>query len=450
MTDSLPPKTATAVPDAMEIARALTDIVGDKHFASSSSALAAIGLFEQPDRRAWLITPGSAAEIAELVQLAARYQIAIIPVGAGARPLNTTGLGDRPRFFVHIKRLSHVLHLDETSLTVHVQAGLTALALEKILAPRGLSMGEYPPSALGSTLGGLLAVRTPGKSSRKHGFIEEAVLGVSAVLADGRTVHTRVAPRRATGPDLARALCGSEGTIGIITSVVLRIHRKAETRYLSAYALPDIDAALTAVRIALREEAAPSALCVYDEPESRVRLDGNFLAPGEAMLVAATTGSTDMAVCDRDLLHSAVAAAGGRQLDEDVAKRWWRLRTGRDQRRAALPLPTLQVSATPKKQPAIYHAVVAAARAAGAAARARAARFDSDGAVFFFTTTEAGGDQPLTGDQLANLRAPLEQAARDAGAFLLDTHNPELEPYFESLRRKLDPHDIMNPGALRR
>ena len=437
------------LPDHMEIARALANIVGDKHFASSTSALAAIGLVDQPPRAAWLITPGSAAEIAELVQLAGRYHIAIIPVGAGARPLNTAKLGDRRRFFLHIKRLRHVLHLDETSLTVHVQAGLTALALEKILSPRGLSMGEYPPSTLGSTLGGLLAVRTPGKSSRKHGFIEEAVLGLSAVLADGRTVHTRVAPRRATGPDLARAVCGSEGTVGIITSVVLRIHRKAETRYLSAYALPDIDSALAAVRLALREEAAPSALCVYDEPEARVRLDGRFIAAGEAMLVAATTGPTDLAACDRDLIHSAISAAGGRQLDDDVGERWWRLRTGKDTRRAALPLPTLQVSATPSQQTAIYNAVIKAARGAGVNARARAARFDSDGAVFFFTTTVADGDEPLAADRATAIRESLESAASDAGAFLLGTTNVQLEPYFEDLRRILDPHDIMNPGALR-
>ena len=113
------------------------------------------------------------------------------------------------------------------SLLVHAQAGLTGLELERILAPRGLSIGDYPPVVLTSSLGGIIAVRTPGKSSARHGFFEDAVVGVSAVLADGRTVHTRVAPRRATGPDLARALCGSEGTIGFITSAVLRIHAQA-------------------------------------------------------------------------------------------------------------------------------------------------------------------------------------------------------------------------------
>ena len=100
---------------------------------------------------------------------------------------------------------------------------------------------------LTSSLGGILAVRTPGKSSARHGFFEDAVVGVSAVLADGRTVHTRVAPRRATGPDLARALCGSEGTIGFITSAVLRIHPRPESRLVAAYLLPSIDAAVSAV-----------------------------------------------------------------------------------------------------------------------------------------------------------------------------------------------------------
>ena len=93
-----------------------------------------------------------------------------------------------------------MLQLDETSLLVHAEAGLTGLELERILAPRNLSIGDYPPVVLTSSVGGLIAVRTPGKSSARHGFFEEAVVGVSAVLADGRTVHTRVAPRRAIGP----------------------------------------------------------------------------------------------------------------------------------------------------------------------------------------------------------------------------------------------------------
>ena len=210
-----------------------------------------------------------------MIRRANALGVAVHPVGAGGRPTRPDrDRAERARVFVSTARLDQVLQLDEQSLLVHAQVGITGLDLERILAPRGLSIGDYPPVVLTSSLGGIIAVRTPGKSSARHGFFEEAVVGVSAVLADGRTVHTRVAPRRSTGPDLARALCGSEGTIGFITSAVLRIHKKPEARLVAAYVLPSIDAAINAIYLALREEAAPSGLRIYDAIETSRHFDG--------------------------------------------------------------------------------------------------------------------------------------------------------------------------------
>jgi len=190
--------------------------------------------FAQPP--CFRVVPGSAAEVAEVIRRAGANGAAIHPVGAGGRPsrIDKDPKGERARVFISTQRLDQVLQLDEQSLLVHAQVGLTGLDLERILAPRGLSIGDYPPVVLTSSLGGIIAVRTPGKSSARHGFFEDAVVGVSAVLADGRTVHTRISPRRATGPDLSRALCGSEGTIGFITSAVLRIHTKPEQRSMAS------------------------------------------------------------------------------------------------------------------------------------------------------------------------------------------------------------------------
>src|SRR5262249_12552206 len=146
-----------------------------------------------------------------------------------------------------------------------------------------------------------------------------AVVGVSAVLADGRTVHTRLAPRRSTGPDLARALCGSEGTIGFITSAVLRIHVRPEVRLTAAYLVPSVDAAVNAGCLGLREEAAPSGLRIYDAREAGAHYEGLVLPAGSALLCAATAGPTDLATCDRDLLTSAVVAEGGATTDQALA-----------------------------------------------------------------------------------------------------------------------------------
>ncbi|MBV8759960.1 MAG: FAD-binding oxidoreductase, partial [Deltaproteobacteria bacterium] len=325
--------------------------------------------------------PGSPAEVAEVIRRAGNLGAAVHPVGAGGRPSRITSdpRGDRPRVFVSTERLDQVLQLDEQSLLVHAQAGITGLELERILAPRGLSIGDYPPNVLTPSLGGILAVRTPGKSSARHGFFEDAVVGVSAVLADGRTVHTRVAPRRATGPDLARALCGSEGTIGFITSAVLRIHPRPESRLVAAYVLPSLDAAVSAVYLALREEAAPSGVRIYDAAEATQHFDGLTLPEGHALVVAGTAGPTDLAACDRDLVTSAVIAEGGTQTDSALADLWWRrLHAGEP---TPGPAPTLQVMATPSKIRPVYHAVLAAV----AGARAHVSRFDPDGAVMFFT-----------------------------------------------------------------
>ena len=247
------------------------------------------------DDTSWRVTPGSATEVADVIRCAHGVKAAVYAVGSKERSGSGSG-----RLAVHIatKRLDQVIALDETSLLVHAQAGITGIELERILAQRNLSLGDYPPVVLTPSLGGIVAVRTPGKSSARHGFFEDAVAGVSAVLADGRMVHTRVAPRRATGPDLSRVLCGSEGTIGFITSIVLRIHLRPEARLVAAFILPSIEHAVSAVYLALREEAAPSGIRIYDAREAAVHYPAHPRIPdGSVLLVAATAGQIGRASC---------------------------------------------------------------------------------------------------------------------------------------------------------
>jgi alkyldihydroxyacetonephosphate synthase len=405
--------------------RELADSVGAAHV-------------EALDALNWRVAPGSAAEVAEVIRRARAARAAVHPIGAGGRP--TRVADDRPRVHIVTRRLDQVLQLDETSLLVHAQAGLTGLDLERILGPRNLSIGDYPPGVLTSSLGGILAVRTPGKSSARHGFFEDAVVGVSAVLADGRSVHTRIAPRRSTGPDFARALCGSEGTIGFITSAVLRIHVRPEARLVAAYVLPSVDAAVSAIYLALREEAAPSGLRIYDAAEAALHYAGLVLPAGHALLCAATAGPTDLATCDRDLITSAVIAEGGATTDQALAELWWRrLHAGEP---TPGPQPTLQVMATPSKLRAVYHAVVAELANLGGSARAHISRFDADGAVMF-ATLERGG---VAADE--EVVAAAERAAEAAGGWLLGARAHKLDAYLRALRDMLDPDRIMNPGAL--
>ncbi len=288
----------------------------------------------------------------------------VVPVGTASRraPRPST---DRPRIIVDIKRLTNILSLDETSLIVQVQAGITGLALEELLLPRGLTLGDFPPAALRSTIGGMLSVRTPGKSSPRHGTLENAVLGVSAVLASGRAIHTRVAPRRATGPDLMRALLGSAGSLGILTSVVLRIHRRAETRLLDSLRLPSVGNAVAAIMAGLRKDARSSAATIYDTAEARAHL-GATLADGEAILVTASSGAPELAAVDRDLVADEARVRGGTALGPALAEIWYRRRFGQTVTGPVPPAPAFELSAAPSRLAPIHQAIVEAARGAPA------------------------------------------------------------------------------------
>jgi FAD/FMN-containing dehydrogenase len=231
---------------------------------------------------------------------------------------------------------------------------------------------------------------------------------------------------------------------------VLRIHLRPESRLVAAYLLPSIDAAINAVYLALREEAAPSGIRIYDAREAVVHYPGLALPAGHALLCAGTAGPTDLATCDRDLLTSAVIAEGGAATDTALAELWWRrLHAGEP---TPGPQPTLQVMATPSRLRAVYHAIARELPALGGTLRAHISRFDADGAVMFLTPERAAASTAsAAAEELADaaeIVAAAERAAQAAGGWLLGARAQELDTYLRALRDALDPDQIMNPGAL--
>ena len=124
-----------------------------------------------------------------------------------------------------------------------------------------------------STVGGWLACRGAGQYSTRYGKIEDMVIGLEVVLADGRIVHTEgKGPRAATGPNLTQLFVGSEGTLGVITEARLRIHPLPSAQERRAFGFTSFAAGLEACRMILRRGATPAVLRLYDQTES----DRNF------------------------------------------------------------------------------------------------------------------------------------------------------------------------------
>jgi FAD/FMN-containing dehydrogenase len=201
--------------------------------------------------------PGASAEIAEIVRAAAE---------SGARVTFEVDEKSPGGVTLDLGRMVNVLHLDQSSLLVTVQAGITAARLEEIVSARGMTIGPLPPASIDRTIGALLGAPRPSEASPAHGTFVGRAAAVAGVLPDGIEVQTRLAPRKATGPDLAHALLGGRGALGVITSATLRLRRRGEVREEAAFRFDAPRAALSVARALIVKGARPRDLTVLAEP----------------------------------------------------------------------------------------------------------------------------------------------------------------------------------------
>ena len=143
--------------------------------------------------------PASEAEVAELVRASAREGFRLIPFGLGSGVLGgTIPLGGE--VMVDLSRLDRLVGIDETNGLAVVQAGMNGGDFERALGEAGWSCGHLPQSINISTVGGWAACRGGGQASSRYGKIEDIVVGLRAVLPDGRILDVRPVARRAVGP----------------------------------------------------------------------------------------------------------------------------------------------------------------------------------------------------------------------------------------------------------
>src|SRR5512136_1319853 len=122
-----------------------------------------------------------------------------------------------------MKRLDKVIDVNYKDLTVTVQTGLNGKALERALKEKGYLIGHVPQSFHTSSVGGWIAHRAAGQFSTKYGKIEDILMSMRVVMADGSVVDTKLYPRASDGPQIERLFLSSEGTLGIVTQATLKL-----------------------------------------------------------------------------------------------------------------------------------------------------------------------------------------------------------------------------------
>ena len=202
--------------------------------------------------------------------------------------------------------MNGIIALNERDMMISAKCGTPLEYLENYLNERGFSTGHFPQSLPLAHLGGLIATRSIGQFSTLYGGIEDLLVGLEAVLADGEVIRIKNSPRRSVGPDLRHLFIGSEGMLGFITEATIKIFRHSpETRWMGAWAVKSMSAGLDLIREVMVEGYRPAVVQLHDAEEVQRMFSGSvqdgysvllFLAEGPASISAATgQGITEIA-----------------------------------------------------------------------------------------------------------------------------------------------------------
>lgn len=253
--------------------------------------------------------PRSGAQVAELLRLARRHGLQLIPYGGGTSVVgHINPLPDPPSVTVDLRHLAGLHALDEISGQATFGAGTAGPQIESALGAHGLTLGHFPQSFEYSTLGGWVATRSTGQQSDGYGRIEGLFRGGQLETPSG-SLELPPHPASAAGPDLRQFVLGSEGRLGILTRVTVRVRPRPEQERHFGVLFPSWEAGLEAARAAAQEEVGLSTLRLSDPLETRF----NLAASGHARLRSIAERLLSLIGYDQEKCLTICGLAGARR-----------------------------------------------------------------------------------------------------------------------------------------
>jgi len=277
----------------------LRSIVGDEWFLDTPEDLAVYSYdgFLPEFKPDGVIVPGNRDEISKIMRVANREKINIIPRGAETNICGSS-VAREGGIIIAFHRLNKIFEIEPESMCAVVQPGVVNADLQKTVAGYGLMYPPDPASMFVSTIGGNVALNAGGPRGVKYGVTRDYLLGLEVVLPSGDVIRTGgKALKNVSGYDLTRLLCGSEGTLGILTEIILRLVPLAPAKATLQAIYSDLDDAATTVSAIIGAGIVPTTLELIDRTVLDVISNyggARFSEEAEALLLIEVDGEESL------------------------------------------------------------------------------------------------------------------------------------------------------------
>ena len=422
----------------------------------------AFGAEEAFDRLADLVVrPGSAEEVAQVVSLASRLGLPVVPCGGGTGVMGGV-LPVRGGIILDLKRLDRIRRISPTDMTATVEAGVVLENLQNALAEQGLMAGHDPYSLPIATVCGAISTNGVGYRAGAFGPMGDQVVALEIVLPDGRMLTTRSVPKYSSGPNLNHLFIGSEGVFGVITKATIKVFRLPEAQIFATAGFQSFDRGFEACGELFALGIRPTLLDLTEEDDG-VQL--HLLFEGYREGVAAQE-QRSMQVCTQ---------FGGQNIGPEPTLDYWQDRheSGENYKLTALGKPR-QVRwnrqrgrsfdylhlALPISQVLEYRRRCDEITAAGGLRIVEYAIW-SRPELFSMMVVPDGSEEDNFRDNLARVVEQVLTLAQDMGGVMEYCHGVGVKlnhllarelgaghDVVRQLKQALDPSNIMNPGKL--
>lgn len=220
-----------------------------------------------PDIVVW---PTCHDHVVKIVNSATAHNVAVIPFGGGTSVSGSvTCPQNEQRSIVALdtSQMNKMLWLDRPNMTVCFESGIVGQDLERVLKPHGLTVGHEPDSYEFSSLGGWVATRASGMKKNLYGNIEDLLVKVRMVTSKGVLERDCLAPRLSCGPDFNQIVLGSEGTLGVITEVVLKVSPVPKVKLYGSLIFPHFGCGVKCLREVAARKSQPSSIRLIDNDQ---------------------------------------------------------------------------------------------------------------------------------------------------------------------------------------